>query len=92
MNSGRIIIIILHNIIYNLGQDINQEKNEEEANKETIEKEKVEKKITYASATNNYINPDFDDPSNKMIEDYIEKNYKTSELTDELDSFFSNYA
>ena len=86
MNSGRIIIIFIHNVIYNLGQSINQAKKEEEANKETTVKNKIEKKTNHSELIDTYL----ENPTNDMIEEYIEKNNKICELAENLDSFYDN--
>ena len=86
MNSGRIIIIFIHNVIYNLGQSINQAKKEEEANKETTVKNKIEKKTNHSELIDTYL----ENTTNDMIEEYIEKNNKICELAENLDSFYDN--
>ena len=81
MINGRITIIILHNINLNLDQDIN---------KEEEEKEKGEEKITNLIVVKEYINPDLDNATNNMIEEFIEKTNKICELAIEMDSYHSN--
>ena len=81
MINGRITIIIMHNINRNLDQDIN---------KEEEEKEKIVEKITNPIAIKEYINPDLDNATNNMIEEFIEKTNKICELAVELGSYYSN--
>ena len=81
MSIGRIVIILIHNDNQNLAQDIN--KGEEE-------KEKIEQKCTNSFITKEYINPDLEDATNNMLEEYIEKAYKINELVVEMEPFYSN--
>ena len=81
MSIGRIVIILIHNDNQNLAQDKN--KGEEE-------KEKIEQKCTNSFITKEYINPDLEDATNNMLEEYIEKAYKINELVVEMEPFYSN--
>ena len=40
--------------------------------------------------TKEYINPDLEDATNNMLEEYIEKAYKINELVVEMEPFYSN--
>ena len=81
MSIGRIVIILIHNDNQNLAQDVN--KGEEE-------KEKIEQKCTNLFIPKEYINPDLEDATNNMLEEYIEKAYKINELVVEMEPFYSN--
>ena len=84
MDFRQIRFLILINVNQNSEQDINMEKEEETKIKSN------HNRSTNPSEQNFYENPDLDNPTSKMIEEYIEKTYPKCELADELDSFNSN--